>query len=52
MLKGAECAADLTGDPEITVKDVEEAWKAINECLRLGGERNNELNELRQQLAK
>ena len=49
---GQKCAVWITGFPEDgdEVITVEVALAAIEECIRLGIERNNELNELRQSL--
>ena len=36
LLHGAACAADLTGDPEMTVSSPSQAWRSIDECIRAG----------------
>jgi hypothetical protein len=49
---GKECAVSITGMSEDAddVQTEEIALAAIKECIRLGIERNNELNKLRSSL--
>lgn len=51
---GKECAVGITGFIEDAdgIKTMESALLAIRESVRLGLERNNELNKLRLSLAK
>lgn len=51
---GKECAVQITGFPEDAddIMDSKIAFDAIKECIRLGIERNNELNALRLSLAR
>lgn len=48
---GNRCAVDITGDPDERVIEIEAAFDAIRESLRLGLERNNERNKLQIELA-
>jgi hypothetical protein len=51
--RGNACAVWITGDPEqapITHEGM--AWSAIDECIRLGQERNNELQAVRAALGE
>lgn len=50
---GKQCAVQITGFPEDAddITNPDEAMLAIRECIRLGIERNNELNELKYKMA-
>lgn len=52
--RGRECAVGITGIPEDAddIDTPEKAWAAIDAALKLGIERNNELNALQMKVAQ